>query len=125
MARLANLTNVAQGSYYGIMLVANLKNLAIQYYLEAAASDVIELQLWGTVHTDAIETTDENVDKDWHEVTEFLTEHENQSFTITGKTEHDIVFLDSSITLAKIKVRYIVTTATPNNIISIGWTTNV
>lgn len=119
--RLIDETNKAEGTYYKVMKVANLKNLAIQYHIIAAASDTIELQLWGTVYTDTVDSDDD----EWNELTEFLTEHKNQNFIITNDEIHDIVFLDSSVTLAKIKIKYIVTTNTPNNSIKVGWNTNM
>lgn len=111
-------TNKAAGSYYAIMEVANLRNIAIQYKIIAAASDDIELQLWGTVHTDAVDATED----DWVEITDFLTER--KIFNITDETVHEIAFLDSELTLAKIKIKYIVTTSAPNNYIKIGWNTD-
>ena len=117
MSKLIEATNLAQGTTQSIMEVANKRNLAIQYRIRAGASDTVELQLWGTVYHDA----DNNTDVDWVEVTEFLTEHKNQDFKITNDTVHDISFLDSELTFAKIKLKYIVTTSAPNNFIKTGW----
>ena len=116
--RLVELTNQAQGTTQSIMEVANKKNLAIQYKIIAAASDTVELQLWGTVYSE----DDNNTDDDWIEVTEFLTEHKNHAFKVTNDTVHDISFLDSELTFAKIKLKYIVTSATPNNFIKTAGT---
>ena len=115
---IVNEINVLDGEYYKVIKTANLQNLAIQYKLTAGGPDTVEIQFWGTVYTDAVENTDD----DWVDLTEFLTEYEIRFAQLN--TVNDIAFIDSSCTIAKLKIKYIIATAAPNNSIKIGWNTN-
>ena len=116
--RLIDETNQVAGTYRSVIEIANLRNIAIQYNITAAASDHIEIQLWGTVYSNAVD----GIEDEWVEVTEFLTE--KKIFEVEDESIHDISFIDSACTLAKLKVLYIVTTSAPNNTIKIGWNTD-
>ena len=116
---LINETNLSAGTYYEVIQVANLANVAFQYKIIVVDDNEIELQFFGTTETDADETTDD----DWVNITEFLTE-EVELIIEKDATLNDISITDSQCPFAKIKVKYIVTTDTPNNSIKVGWNSN-
>ena len=115
MAELINETNLSTGTYQKVISVDNLCNILFQYKLIAGEDNTIEIQFWGTSYTDATSSTDD----DWVNITEFLTEEEILS--VTNDTVHDFAITDSQCPFAEIKVKYIITTSSPDNTVKIGW----
>lgn len=112
-------TNKIAGSYYAVVDVPSVINSIFQYKLIAAVSDSIELQFWGTVYYNA----DNDTDDDWVNITEFFTEV--VSLVVTNASVQDLSIIDSNCAFAKIRVTYIVTSASPANTIKVGWNTNL
>ncbi len=112
---LINEINKDAGIYYEIVQIADLKNLIFQYKLIAGVDNTVEIQFWGTVYTNA----DGNTDDDWVNITEFLTEL--NKISVENETLHDMTLLDTNCTFAKIRIKYIIVTSSPNNTIKIGW----
>lgn len=108
-------TNLANGSYQEILTGSYVKHLSIQYKLIAGMSNTIEFQIWGTLFNDC----DDNTDDDWINITEFLTGM--SEIIITNDNKHDIALIDTHCNFAKIKIKYIITTNSPDNDIKIGW----
>ena len=109
-------TDVAAGTYYEVIQVANIANIAFQYKIVTGEDNEIELQIWGTVYIDANNSTDD----DWSNITEFLTEEE-ELIIKQNSILNDVSITDSQCPFAKVKVKYIVTTDTPDNSIKAGW----
>jgi len=109
--------NLAAGTYLKVMQLENLRNFIFQYRLLAGVNNSVEIQFWGTVYADA----DNETDNDWVNITEFLTG--SRQVIVNDDNIHDMSLLDTNCTFAKIKVKYIVTAVTPNNIVKIGWST--
>lgn len=115
MAIIINETDLSTGTYYEVMEVSNVANIAFQYKLIAGTDNILELQFWSTVYIDA----DDSTDGDWVNVTEFLTEEEE--LIVEDETINDMAITDSNVPFAKVKIKYIVTADNPDNTIKIGW----
>jgi hypothetical protein len=112
-------TDVPDGTYYKVIEVANLRNIAIQYKITTGPMNVIELHFYATTDSDA----DDDTLDDWVDVTRLGTGMP-RIFVQANQEEHDIAYNDREMTIAKLKVLYTVSTTMPDNSIKVGWSSD-
>lgn len=113
-AALVNSVDDTAGTYTEIIDMSLVRNGIFQYKLIAGTGVTLELQFWGTVYPNSVNT----IDTDWVNITEFMSG--STSIIATNETIHALSIVDTNSIFNKIKLKWIVTVG-DDNTVKIGW----
>lgn len=113
---LIDLSDQVAGEDKEVIQTANLRNITFQFKLIAGTGNTLGIQFLATVYSDANNDTND----DWEDITELLSDSPDP-VTVTEGVLRGMYVMDTNCAFAKVKVVYVVTAATPDNTIKVGW----